>query len=1306
MEGNLNKKLYVFDENNLKRSNDDIEYEMDEDDYEWIKCINESNDCKIFEHTFEYLIDRIEKKAFISYNLSYQTNDKLYKPNKSMMKKNLKFERTELSTPDIKSNSPNSPTSCHCHPPDSDAVCNICLDGECSNVNAILFCDSCDVPVHQECYGVPYVPEGQWLCRVCLRLPNHTTSFASRLKCVLCPDGTRPAAFKNVSTAKTTIRRDIDYDELAVDNLWAHVVCALWIPEVSFGNTVFLEPVDNVDKIPAARWRLTCYICKQRGVGACIQCQKTNCYTAFHVTCAQQAGLYMALETSNFNNGMNIEDGNETFFKSSPVYHPPTHSLTNTPTIHPNGPLSPLAVKKIAYCDIHTPSNLTSEEWSKSWSIKKSPHFTLEPNDPYYKYLNSNKKANPHNTHSSVNLVERARKLMAARRSKIPVPPTIVMPALSEESLKTLLKSHWPPTSSFLSSFSVLNSSSTNSTPDALANEQLTKQAILKRVLSYWKIKRQARNGFSLIKRFQFNQSSSSATGVNSALVIKELVDWQKKEDSRIEKYSKKTYFSELYSNMTNISPVQNKSPPPFKSSILSVTKFRSSSKDFPHRKSNAKFFNLDDVSSSYHHLFRPWLKLRQDLEKSRLLTELIRKREKLKKEKIALSQNITDHKLRPLILFLRPILYYLESLDTHQIFHKPVDIKQVSDYLTLISEPMDFSTMRYKLLNNLYQSFEQFDRDFNLMIDNCKTYNPKDSIFYKSALKLKNQSAHVMTEAQKIAPVDLITTTSLSPCAMGGETQVMQPIIDLIKPTFYKHSKQHRKSSDVKPLPNYKERYKALQIDIIDLKRNIENAKTIQEKAKKIYQLKTLRAQLLCKHRMISSVKKHLTSFSADSLICPEPEREADIHIESPTPFGTSISDWSLSANLKSLIAAQQTLYSPIKTLNLPRYDNHEPNVKSPISPCTHSRKVENNVKQKKIVVSFPLDYINLSPQGINGLGDRAKGTRNHQDSSLAEKCFTNENDAETIGDLAEINESTPLYVVVKNKDSDCTDSENSLFPHSQFNSQLTADTLLFATSTFSPKVNRRSKILFNKPSSINKSTSHQKQTYIDNSINSISHNTDSLSFNIHQTDPSTLININIGNKNTNKFVNTNNSTAKRENDLNVDYKNLQSFDDIKININMNPANKKNGQTRESALDIDKYPVSNSGSYAPQNVSKSDKADIYNGFAQWNTQNYSNNISSSDTIPVFSDVSGIRESFQLYRSDNNVLCDDDISENFNGPNHNLNSNDEAKNDENILSKFPSSLSPSSPASSLSSCSDKTPLYFYASEQYKKGETF
>ena len=153
-----------------------------------------------------------------------------------------------------------------------ESRCNICDNGECENSNAIVFCDGCDLAVHQDCYGVPYIPEGQWLCRRCHIAPK------TRLSCIFCPN--ENGALKQTS-----------------NNRWAHLVCALWIPEVTIGNHVYMEPIDSAEKIPKLRWKLICYICRQK-MGACIQCSNKHCVTAFHATCARRAHLYVKTRTS------------------------------------------------------------------------------------------------------------------------------------------------------------------------------------------------------------------------------------------------------------------------------------------------------------------------------------------------------------------------------------------------------------------------------------------------------------------------------------------------------------------------------------------------------------------------------------------------------------------------------------------------------------------------------------------------------------------------------------------------------------------------------------------------------------------------------------------------------------------------------------------------------------------------------------------------------------------------------------------------------------------------------------------------
>ncbi|XP_070583424.1 protein AF-10 isoform X4 [Erythrolamprus reginae] len=88
---------------------------------------------------------------------------------------------------------------------------------------------------------------------------------------------------------------------------WAHVVCALYIPEVQFANVSTMEPI-VLQSVPHDRYNKTCYICEEQGreskaaSGACMTCNKHGCRQAFHVTCAQFAGLLCEEEGNGADN--------------------------------------------------------------------------------------------------------------------------------------------------------------------------------------------------------------------------------------------------------------------------------------------------------------------------------------------------------------------------------------------------------------------------------------------------------------------------------------------------------------------------------------------------------------------------------------------------------------------------------------------------------------------------------------------------------------------------------------------------------------------------------------------------------------------------------------------------------------------------------------------------------------------------------------------------------------------------------------------------------------------------------------------
>ncbi|XP_066480869.1 bromodomain and PHD finger-containing protein 3 isoform X6 [Tiliqua scincoides] len=527
---------YQYIERPLEDIDAEVEYDMDEEDLAWLDMINEKRKTdgygSVSAETFELLVDRLEKESYLE-------------------SRNNGAQQTLI---------------------DEDAVCCVCMDDECHNSNVILFCDICNLAVHQECYGVPYIPEGQWLCRCCLQSPSHPVD------CVLCPN--KGGAFKQTS-----------------DGHWAHVVCAIWIPEVCFANTVFLEPIEGIENIPPARWKLTCYICKQKGMGAAIQCHKVNCYTAFHVTCAQRAGLFMKIE---------------------PMRETSLNGTTFT-------------VRKTAYCEAHSPPG----------TVKKGHTATFCEGEEEI----SKNEAEGDSTLKNKSKVKLKQKVKKESCASVPLLMVTQIPSYRLNKICSGLTFQ-------------------------------RKNQFMQRLHNYWLLKRQSRNGVPLIRR--------------------------------------------LHSHLQS--------------------------------QRNAEQKDQDEKTSAVKEELKYWQKLRHDLERARLLIELIRKREKLKREQVRVQQAAMELQLTPFNVLLRTTLDLLQEKDPAQIFAEPVNLSEVPDYLEFISKPMDFSTMRQKLESHQYRTLDEFEEDFNLIVSNCMRYNSKDTVFHRAAVRLRDLGGAILRHARRQA--------------------------------------------------------------------------------------------------------------------------------------------------------------------------------------------------------------------------------------------------------------------------------------------------------------------------------------------------------------------------------------------------------------------------------------------------------------------------------------------------------------------------------------------------------------------------
>ena len=99
-----------------------------------------------------------------------------------------------------------------------------------------------------------------------------------------------------------------------------------------------------------------------------------------------------------------------------------------------------------------------------------------------------------------------------------------------------------------------------------------------------------------------------------------------------------------------------------------------------------------------------------------------------------------------------------MEKRDPQQFFAWPVTDNIAPGYSTIITNPMDFSTIKQKIDDNNYQNLRDFTDDFKLMCDNAMTYNHPDTIYYKAAKKLLHVGMKMVTP-EKLKPLRSVLT-------------------------------------------------------------------------------------------------------------------------------------------------------------------------------------------------------------------------------------------------------------------------------------------------------------------------------------------------------------------------------------------------------------------------------------------------------------------------------------------------------------------------------------------------------------------
>ncbi|KAL4442844.1 hypothetical protein ABPG74_010733 [Tetrahymena malaccensis] len=242
-----------------------------------------------------------------------------------------------------------------------DMACQICNDGDYTDDDLIVFCSKCNISVHQRCYGIPKIPNDDWICELCLSFGPE----GKYLRCALCTKrggAMKPSKipitsniFQHTNTQYYEFQKTCkagppnkkqryedpnekqnkvgsaskhstpeneeaeeesnsqyydfhylkEFTEEELKNepkpyfVWCHITCTLWTPECFFDDKNYYTNIKGIENIDKQRFKLECSICKQKKAGSCVQCAKTKCMEAFHPECARRENIYMEIRNTD-----------------------------------------------------------------------------------------------------------------------------------------------------------------------------------------------------------------------------------------------------------------------------------------------------------------------------------------------------------------------------------------------------------------------------------------------------------------------------------------------------------------------------------------------------------------------------------------------------------------------------------------------------------------------------------------------------------------------------------------------------------------------------------------------------------------------------------------------------------------------------------------------------------------------------------------------------------------------------------------------------------------------------------------------